>query len=195
MNPRTATVTRQTTETDLTVKLNLDGGGRTALATGIGFLDHMLTALALHAGWDLELTCRGDLPVDDHHTVEDCALALGQALDQALGDRTGLARFGWALVPLDEALARAAVDLATRPTCSCDLQLVRESLGGVACENLEHFMVSLARAGRFCLHLDLLKGSNDHHKAEAGFKSLARALRQAVQVTGGPTPSSTKGVL
>jgi imidazoleglycerol phosphate dehydratase HisB len=195
MTQRTATVTRRTRETDIIVRLTLDGDGRTAVETGIGFLDHMLTALALHAGWNLELSCRGDLQVDDHHTAEDCALALGQALDEALGDRTGIVRFGWAMVPLDEALARSAVDLATRPFGSSDLQLQRETLGGLACENLPHFLMSLAQAGRFCLHVDVLKGRNDHYKAEAAFKSLARALRQAATPADGEAVPSTKGVL
>ena len=192
---RTADINRKTRETDISLKLNLDGKGELAIATGIGFLDHMLSALALHAGWDLKLTCRGDLQVDDHHTAEDCALALGQGLDQALGQREGLTRFGWAIAPLDESLCRAVVDLAARPFCEVDLQFKREMLGGVACENVEHFVCSLATAGRFCCHLDLLKGANDHHKAEAGFKALALALRQALAITGDGGVPSTKGVL
>ena len=192
---RQADIQRTTRETDITLKLVIDGAGQTTIATGIGFLDHMLTALAFHAGWDLKLDCQGDLQVDDHHTAEDCALVLGQALDTALGDRKGIERFGWAMIPLDEALGRASVDLATRPTCSVDLGLEREMLGTLACENLTHFVQSFATAGRFCCHLDVLKGTNDHHRAEAAFKSLARALRQATVVTGATAPPSTKGVL
>jgi imidazoleglycerol phosphate dehydratase HisB len=192
---RRATLKRKTRETDISLELDLDGTGRAAVATGIGFLDHMLTALAFHAGWDLDLTCAGDLEVDDHHTAEDCALALGQALDEALGDRAAIERFGWAMIPLDEALGRAVVDLATRPTAAVDLGLKREMLGTLACENVTHFFQSLATAGRFCLHLDVLAGENDHHRAEAAFKSLARALRQAARQTGAAVPSSTKGVL
>jgi imidazoleglycerol-phosphate dehydratase len=195
MKPRQATIARQTRETDIQLSLNLDGTGQIEIGTGIGFLDHMLDSLALHAGWDLQLTCRGDLQVDDHHTTEDCALALGQAVNQALGDRRDLARFGWALVPLDEALARAAVDLATRPLCRCDLQLEREALGALATENLPHFLRSLSQEGRFCLHVDVLKGDNDHHRAEAGFKALAVALRQAASCAGRESSPSTKGVL
>jgi imidazoleglycerol-phosphate dehydratase len=195
MKPRQATIARQTRETDIQLSLNLDGTGQIEIGTGIGFLDHMLDSLALHAGWDLQLTCRGDLQVDDHHTTEDCALALGQAVNQALGDRRDLARFGWALVPLDEALARAAVDLATRPLCRCDLQLEREALGALATENLPHFLRSLSQEGRFCLHVDVLKGDNDHHRAEAGFKALAVALRQAASRAGRESSPSTKGVL
>jgi imidazoleglycerol phosphate dehydratase HisB len=192
---RTATVARRTRETDIALTLDLAGSGRAEVATGIGFLDHMLTSLVLHAGWNLELTCRGDLAVDDHHTAEDCALALGRALDECLGDRGNVGRFGWAMVPLDEALGRAAVDLATRPFCAVSLGLKREALGGIACENLEHFVSSFATAGRFCCHLDVLAGTNDHHKAEAAFKSLALALRQAVALTGDRTVPSTKGAL
>jgi imidazoleglycerol phosphate dehydratase HisB len=192
---RTATIKRQTRETDITLTLGLDGSGQADIDTGIGFLDHMLEALTLHAGWDLDLVCRGDLKVDDHHTAEDCALALGQALDEALGERKSLTRFGWALAPLDEALCRAAVDLAARPYCAVDLGLKREMLGGIACENLEHFVNSFAVAGRFCCHLDVLKGDNDHHRIEAAFKSLALALRQALVLTGTGEAPSTKGVL
>jgi imidazoleglycerol phosphate dehydratase HisB len=192
---RTATINRKTRETAIDLTLGLDGTGQARIDTGIGFLDHMLTALTLHAGWDLDLVCRGDLQVDDHHTAEDCALALGQALDQALGAREGIARFGWALAPLDEALCRAVVDLAARPCADIDLQLQREALGGLACENIPHFVQSFATAGRFCCHLDVLKGANDHHRAEAGFKSLALALRQALSPTAVPGAPSTKGVL
>jgi imidazoleglycerol phosphate dehydratase HisB len=191
---RSSTIQRTTRETDITLQLELEGSGSIAVDTGIGFLDHMFTALAFHAGWDLSLTCRGDLVVDDHHTAEDCALTLGQAFDQALGDRRGIARFGWAMVPLDEALGRAVVDLATRPFCSVELGLRREMLGSLATENLIHVVRSFASAGRFCLHLDGLAGENDHHRAEAAFKSLALALRQATALTGS-APPSTKGVL
>jgi imidazoleglycerol phosphate dehydratase HisB len=190
-----ANITRRTRETDIVLTLDLDGSGLTKIATGIGFLDHMVSALTLHAGWDLELACRGDLEVDDHHTAEDCALALGQALDAALGERKGITRFGWSLVPLDEALCRAVVDLAARPFCDVDLQLKRDALGGIACENLDHFMRSFVTAGRFCCHLDVLKGANDHHKVEAGFKSLALALRQALARVANTDALSTKGVL
>lgn len=195
MKSRTATITRKTRETDISLQLNLDGSGQLAINTGLGFLDHMLSSLALHAGWDLQLECQGDLQVDDHHTVEDCAICLGQALDQALGDRRALQRFGWAMTPLDEALGRAAVDLATRPWSAVDLQLEREFLGTLACENLPHFLGSLATSGRFCCHVDVLKGRNDHHKAEAAFKALALALRQALAPVSRQADPSTKGVL
>ena len=164
------------------------------MQTGLGFLDHMLTSLARHGGLDLTLRCAGDLHIDDHHTVEDCALVIGAALDQALGDRAGIARFGDALVPMDEALARAAIDLSGRPWPAVSLGLRRERIGAVATENLTHFFISLAMAGRLNLHLDVLKGDNDHHRAEAAFKATARALRAAVAIEGGGIPS-TKGVL
>lgn len=195
MTPRTAVIKRKTRETDISLQINLDGTGQLAINTGLGFLDHMLSTLALHAGWDLQLECQGDLEVDDHHSAEDCAICLGQGLDQALGKRQNLQRFGWAMTPLDEAVARSVVDLATRPWSEVDLQLKREFLGTMACENLDHFLRTFATSGRFCCHVDVLKGSNDHHKAEAAFKSLAAALRLALTPTANQLDPSTKGVL
>lgn len=195
MNERTATIERTTRETSLKATLALDGTGTAKVATGLGFLDHMLTALARHAGFDLTLEGTGDLHVDDHHTAEDAALVLGRALDEALGERRGIARFGSAHAPLDEALARAVVDLSGRPFPVIDLGLRRERLGDVACENLSHVLASLATAGRFTLHVTVLCGDNDHHRVEAAFKALALALRQAVALTGGAEIPSTKGVL
>jgi imidazoleglycerol-phosphate dehydratase len=195
MGARRAAVSRKTLETAIEVELALDGTGRAEVATGIGFLDHMLGALAKHARFDLSLKCQGDLEIDDHHTVEDCALALGQALDQALGQRRGVARFGSAHAPLDEALARAVIDLSGRPYAVVDLALERDALGGLACENVAHFFTSLATAGRMALHVDVLRGANDHHRAEAAFKAAALALRQAVRVEGPDQVPSTKGVL
>ena len=192
---RRAEVSRKTGETEITVALGLDGEGRAEIESGIGFLDHMLTSLARHARFDLRLTCQGDLEIDDHHTVEDCALALGQALDRALGERRGIARFGSAYAPLDEALARAVVDLSGRACAVIELGLVREMLGELACENISHFFVSLATTGRLALHLDVLRGANDHHRAEAAFKAAALALRQAVRADGSDEVPSTKGVL
>jgi imidazoleglycerol phosphate dehydratase HisB len=175
--------------------LDLDGTGKTAIKTGIGFLDHLLDSLSRHARFDLMLTCEGDLQVDDHHTAEDCALALGDALDRALGERRGVNRFGWALAPLDEALARAVVDLSGRPFSDVALGLQREAIGGLACENVGHFLRSLATAARMTLHVDVLKGENDHHRAEAAFKATALALRQAVARSGFDDVPSTKGTL
>jgi imidazoleglycerol-phosphate dehydratase len=195
MSARSAVITRKTLETEIRAELALDGEGQAEIATGIGFLDHMLTSLAKHARFDLKLSCSGDLEVDDHHTAEDCALALGQALDQALGERRGIARFGSAYAPLDEALARAVVDLSGRPCAVVELGLTREALGDLACENVAHVFASLATAGRMALHLDVLRGMNDHHRAEAAFKALALALRQAVRREGPDQVPSTKGVL
>ncbi len=195
MNERRSRIDRTTNETSARADLLLDGKGIARVATGLGFLDHMLSALTRHAGFDLTLEITGDLHVDDHHTAEDAALVLGQALDGALGERRGIARFGSALAPLDEALARAVVDLSGRPFPVIDLGLRRERLGDVACENVDHVLRSLAMAGRFTLHVDVLRGENDHHRAEAAFKAVALALRQAVALTGSTDVPSTKGVL
>ncbi len=192
---REASLHRITGETDIRVELRLDGRGDGRIETGLPFLDHMLAQLARHGRLDLTLTCRGDLAVDDHHTVEDCALALGAALDRALGERRGIARFGAAYAPLDEALARVVVDLSGRPWAEVSLGLARESLGGVAAENFAHFFHSLATAARMALHVDVLRGRNDHHRIEAAFKALALALREAVRATGEEAVPSTKGVL
>ncbi|MCG3125925.1 MAG: Histidine biosynthesis bifunctional protein HisB [Phycisphaerae bacterium] len=195
MTPRTASVQRKTAETDVTLRLNIDGAGAAEIRTGVGFLDHLLTALARHARFDLTLTCIGDLHVDEHHTAEDCALALGAALDQALGDRRGVSRFGDAFAPLDEALARAVVDLSGRPFADVRLDLRRDALGALACENVAHVLRSLASAARLTLHVDVLRGENDHHKAEAAFKATSLALRRAVARDGSDDVPSTKGVL
>lgn len=193
--PRRAEHRRKTKETEIAVALQLDGTGEAKVATGVGFLDHMLTALARHARFDLDLSCSGDLDVDDHHTAEDCALALGAALDQALGERRGIRRFGSAYAPLDEALARAVVDLSGRPFAEVSLQLTRDRLGELAAENAGHVIRSLAAAARACIHVDVLRGENDHHKAEAAFKALALALREAVALDGSGEVPSTKGTL
>lgn len=195
MTARTAHIHRTTAETDVELTLCIDGSGTADIHTGLGFYDHMLGALARHARFDLTLRCTGDLVVDDHHTVEDCAIALGDALLAAVGDRRGLRRFGSAYAPLDEALARAVVDLSGRPWTEVHLGLTREAIGGVACENLGHALRSLAIAARMTLHVDVLRGENDHHRAEAAFKALALALRHAVARDGHDDVPSTKGVL
>ena len=195
MTPRTARIERRTTETEIQLTLTLDGTGAAEVHTGIGMLDHLLTALARHARFDLALTCRGDLEVDDHHTAEDCALALGEALDAALGERRGIARFGEAHAPLDEALARAVVDLFGRPWAEIHLDLAGPRLGGLAAENVTHVLQSLATRARAALHVDVLRGANDHHRAEAAFKAVALALRRAVARDGTDAVPSTKGVL
>ena len=195
MDRREVELTRATKETDIACWLNLDGSGVAEVDTGIGFFDHMLSALAKHARFDLNLKCQGDLHIDDHHSVEDCALVVGNCLDDALGERKGIARFGCAHVPLDEALCRAVVDLSGRPYPAINLGLERERLGELSCENIPHFFESFAVTGRMALHVDVLKGRNDHHRSEASFKAVAVALRQAVARDGSSTVPSTKGAL
>ena len=195
MTQRTAELTRKTKETDITCRLNLDGTGQVEVNTGIGFFDHMLTALGKHARFDLTLTCEGDLHIDDHHSVEDCALILGSCLDEALGERKGIVRFASAYAPLDEALCRAVVDLSGRPYPDISMGLTRERLGELACENIAHFFESFAMTARMSLHVDVLKGRNDHHRSEATFKAVALVLRQAVALDGTSDVPSTKGML
>lgn len=195
MKPRQAKVNRKTNETDISCVLNLDGSGQAKVRTGIGFLDHMIESLARHARFDLELTCNGDLEVDDHHSAEDAALVLGEAMDKALGERKGIARFGWAFAPMDEALARVAIDLSGRSMAVIDLGLKRNAVGELSSENATHFLQSLAAASRMTLHVDVLRGYNDHHRAEAAFKAVALALKQAVSVGDLDQVPSTKGVL
>ncbi len=195
MTTRKAEISRKTKETEIAVSLDLDGDGAAEVTTGIGFLDHMLSSLAKHARFDLTLSCKGDLHIDDHHTAEDCALALGTALDEALGPRAGITRFGSAYAPLDEALARAVIDFSGRPYAYVELGLKREALGGLSCENVGHVLRSLATSARATLHVELLRGENDHHRTEAAFKAVALALRQAVASTGEDGVPSTKGVL
>jgi len=191
---RRAEIDRETTEVTITGYLDLDGGGLAEVKTGLGFLDHMLTTLARHGRFDLELMASGDLGVDDHHTVEDCAIVLGRALDRALGDRSGITRFGYAYAPLDEALTRAVVDLSGRPWPEIAIDFSRDMVGEVATENIVHFLRSFAVEGRMALHVDLIRGDNDHHKAESAFKAMAMALRAAVSASGAVVPS-TKGTL
>jgi imidazoleglycerol phosphate dehydratase HisB len=191
---RRAEIERQTTEVSIRGHLDLDGTGISDVKTGLGFLDHMLTTLAKHGRFDMALSATGDTDVDDHHTVEDCAIVLGRALDDALGDRTGISRFGYAYAPLDESLSRAVVDLSGRPWAEVSIDFARDTIGDVATENIVHFLSSFAIEGRLALHVDLLRGDNDHHKAESAFKALAMALRSAVSADGAGVPS-TKGTL
>ena len=192
---RSAQVKRETSETEISLDLTLEGTGRTDIETGVGFLDHLLAAVARHGSLDLTLTCRGDLNIDDHHTVEDCGIALGSAFDAALGERRGIVRFGFAYAPLDEALARAVVDISGRGGAHVDLDLQREAIGALATENIPHFITSFARNAGITVHVDVLKGENDHHRAEAAFKALGLALRSAVMLTGDDAVPSTKGVI
>ena len=192
---RTATVTRETAETRVSCTVDLDGTGRAAITTGIGMLDHLLGALARHSRIDVSLTCAGDLHVDDHHTAEDCAITLASALDTALGERRGIGRFGSAYAPLDEALVRAVIDLSGRPWAEVHLALRADKLGGLSSQNVSHVLRSLAIGLRAALHVDVVRAENDHHQAEAAFKAVALALRQAVATDGTTTVPSTKGVL
>jgi histidinol-phosphate aminotransferase len=194
--PRQAAIRRQTGETDVAATFSLEGTGRARVDTGLGFLDHMLAQIASHGLFDLEVQARGDLEVDEHHTVEDVAIALGQALDAALGDRRGLVRMGHAYAPLDEALARVVVDLSGRPYAVIDAEFTTPRIGAVDTDLIIHFLETLAVHARLSLHAHVLYGRNDHHKAEALFKALGRALDAATQHDprrqGIP---STKGVL
>jgi imidazoleglycerol-phosphate dehydratase len=193
---RVGAVERRTRETEIVLRLDLDGEGRSRIATGVGFLDHMLTSLATHARFDLDVRCKGDLHVDAHHSVEDVGIALGQALKQALGDKKGIVRFGHAYCPLDEALTRAVVDLSGRPWLHFGVTWKAQRIGDLATELFEDFFWALVDHGRFNLHLDALRGRNSHHVAETLFKATARALATAVardpRVSGVP---STKGSL
>ncbi|KAF2158203.1 hypothetical protein K461DRAFT_264982 [Myriangium duriaei CBS 260.36] len=223
---RSTTLSRITNETKIVLTLNVDGGALSPLPsitgqspskeeaekshaaqssasqtisidTGIGFLDHMLHALAKHAGWSLQLVCKGDLHIDDHHSAEDTFIALGSAFKTALGSTAGLARFGYAYAPLDEALSRAVVDLSNRPFCVAELGLKREKLGDLSCEMIPHCLQSWSQGAGVTMHVDCIRGTNDHHRAESAFKALAVAIRMATtRVKGreGEVPS-TKGVL
>ena len=195
MNPRIATTSRTTRETQIECSVNLDAPGGSTISTGLGFLDHMFDALARHSGIAINLTCTGDLVVDDHHSVEDSAIVLGKCIDEALGERVGIERFASAYAPLDEALARCVIDFSGRPFAFVELGFVRETLGDVATENITHFFESLAVSMRATLHVDLIRGKNDHHKAEAAFKALALVLRDATRITRGDDMPSTKGTL
>lgn len=189
--PRVASVLRETRETRIAVRVDLEGSGCT-IDTGIGFFDHMLEQIASHGAFALELSCKGDLEVDEHHTVEDCALALGQALDEALGDRRGIGRYGFVL-PMDESRAQVAVDLSGRPALVFEAQFPRDRIGGLSTEMVKHFFHSLSQSLRAALHLSVV-GDNSHHMVEALFKGTGRALRPALRRQGFELPS-TKGSL
>jgi imidazoleglycerol-phosphate dehydratase len=193
---RAAQVERKTKETDVRVKLNLDGSGRSKIRTGLPFLDHMLELLSKHGRFDLDIFCKGDLEIDDHHSVEDIAITLGQALSQALGDKAGIRRYGDAVVPMDEALCRSVIDLSGRFYLVYEVTTRRQKIGNFSVELAEHFWRSLAETAKFNLHIDCLRGRNTHHILEGTFKASALALRSAVErdprLTGVP---STKGIL
>jgi imidazoleglycerol-phosphate dehydratase len=193
-SPRKAAVKRTTKETDISVEVNLDGEGRSDISTGIGFFDHMLTSLSKHSRIDMAITCKGDLPIDDHHSVEDVAITLGQAIVKALGQKQGIERYGWALIPMDETLARSAIDLSGRSVLVFKAAFSRPEINGFSTEMVEHFFFSLAEHLKANIHLEICYGRNTHHKVEGLFKALAVAMRQAVKITSDDMPS-TKGVI
>lgn len=221
--PRNAILTRTTGETNIQISLNVDGGplefkdsilGKSypglenhnaisankkhqflEIHSGIGFLDHMITALAKHGGWSIILECVGDLHIDDHHTTEDVGILLGEVFHAALGHVKGVKRFGSAFAPLDEALSRAVVDLSNRPFAFVELGLKREKIGDLSCEMIPHFLESFAQSARITMHVDCLRGFNDHHRSESAFKALALAVKEAIAFTGADDVPSTKGVL
>ncbi|KAF7441048.1 imidazoleglycerol-phosphate dehydratase [Pleurotus ostreatus] len=220
MAARQASISRKTNETQIEVFIDLDcapGTQKTQtieVSTGIGFLDHMYTALAKHGGMSLTMKCKGDLWIDDHHTADkypalnfltllwltfpttqDSAIALGTAFKQALGEIKGIRRYGTGFAPLDEALSRAVIDICSRPYCVTDLGLKREKIGDLSTEMIPHIFYSFAIASGVTLHVDVLRGENDHHRSESAFKALALAIRQAIERTGGDDVPSTKGVL
>lgn len=196
MMTRQAFITRETSETTISLNVALDQSNSSEIQTGIGFLDHMLSLLAFHAGIRLELRCSGDLQVDAHHTTEDLGLSLGAALRTALGNAKGIRRYGQSLLPMDEALVLVALDISGRTGCYCNLQIPSPRLGDFDTELVEEFFQALCRGGQFTLHLQQLAGRNSHHLCEACFKGFGRALREAITVTAGSgqIPSS-KGVL
>lgn len=192
---RLGTVKRNTKETQITLSLDLDGGGINRIDTGVGFFDHMLTALAVHSGIDLDIEVHGDLDVDCHHTVEDTGIALGDALAKALGDKAGICRYGSMFIPMDEALGFVSLDISGRPFLVFDCPFVTDRLGQMDTQMVEEFFRAFAYHAGITLHAKLLYGVNDHHKAEALFKALAHSLKQAVRRTDDARPLSTKGVL
>jgi imidazoleglycerol-phosphate dehydratase len=194
---RTSKITRKTAETDISVSINLDGTGRYDNQTGIGFFDHMLDQLARHSLIDMDIRASGDLHIDDHHTVEDVGIALGQALTQALGDKRGIRRYGACLLPMDDAQVRTALDLSARPYLIWNVEIAAPKIGTFDTELVREFFQALSTHGGITLHMDKLHGFNAHHIAEAAFKSVARALREAVETDPRKADAvpSTKGAL
>jgi imidazoleglycerol-phosphate dehydratase len=194
---RSATITRKTAETDISVEITLDGTGRYDIRTGVAFFDHMLDQLARHSLIDMTIRCEGDTHIDDHHSVEDVGIALGQALSHALGDKRGIRRYGDCLLPMDDALVRAALDLSGRPYLVWNVDLPTQKIGAFDCELVREFFQAFSTHGGITLHVDALHGLNSHHIAEAAFKAVARALRQAVETDPRKSDAvpSTKGTL
>ena len=179
---RVVKIERITKETNIKLELNLEGSGISDVKTGIGFLDHMLDLWTFHGLFNLKLTCKGDLEIDTHHTTEDIAIALGSALDEAVGEKKGIVRYGFYYVPMDEALLRVALDLSGRPEFVFSGEFLQSSIGNLDTQMIRHFFKSLAMSSRMTLHMSILYGINDHHKCEGLFKALGRALRQAVEI-------------
>lgn len=192
---RTAEISRKTKETDISVKFELDGSGKAEISTGIGFFDHMLTALAVHGGFDLTLSCKGDLGVDPHHSVEDTGIVLGKAFEKALGDKSGIMRYGSAEIPMDEALGTCVLDISSRPFLVFNADFYNERIGEFDVCLTEEFMRAFAFNAGITLHVSSPYGKNDHHKIEAMFKALAYALKKAVSVNTSGSAISTKGTL
>lgn len=192
---RTAEIARKTAETDISLTLNLDGTGKSSVNTGCGFLDHMLTLFAAHGRFDLTVVCRGDTQVDDHHSVEDIGICLGQAFSMALGDKRGITRYGSFLLPMDEALILSAVDISGRSCLCFGLEIPTEKIGAFDTELVEEFFLAFTRCCPMSLHFKQLAGKNSHHIVEGAFKSVARALKAAVALDGTNEIPSTKGVL
>ncbi len=194
MEQRTAKIQRKTKETDISLELNLDGLGKYEIDSGIGFLDHMLTHLSKHSKIDLKVKAKGDLKTDAHHTVEDIAICLGQALVEALGDKKGIARYGHSSVPMEETIANVSVDLSGRPSCIYNVEYRTDKIGDFDVQCLEEMLRSFSNTGKFNLHINVPYGTNSHHIAEAIFKGLGQALGAAVKIVGTDIPS-TKGTL
>lgn len=191
---RIAETSRVTKETEITMKLNLEGNGKSNISTGIGFFDHMLTLFSYHSNIDLEVVAKGDLEVCDHHLIEDCGIVLGQLLLEALQDKRGIARYGSARIPMDESLCHVDLDLSGRNYLVYNCDLKRENIGSYSCEMTKEFLYAFSSNAKMTLHVNVLYGENDHHKIEAIFKALGRALKQAIKVEGDTLPS-TKGML
>jgi imidazoleglycerol-phosphate dehydratase len=195
--PRTAAISRKTSETDITLTIDLDGAGVSTVNTGVGFFDHMLTHLAKHSLMDLTVQAKGDLHIDDHHTVEDVSLVIGSALDKALGDKKGIFRYGWASIPMEDTLANVALDLSGRPAFVFNVAFPSKKIGSFDVELIHESLRSLANTAKMNLHVNVPYGSNSHHVAEAIFKAFAKALRQAITVDPRAASAipSTKGTL
>ncbi|HSQ89507.1 imidazoleglycerol-phosphate dehydratase HisB [Romboutsia sp.] len=191
---RIAKIERKTLETEVLVEINLDGKGNSEINTGIGFLDHMLTLMAFHGSFDLKVNCNGDLYVDEHHTVEDIGITLGQAFNKALGDKKGIKRYSSIYIPMDEALCNTALDISNRPYLVFNVNFERAKVGNMDTQNFKEFFRAFVNESKTTLHINLLYGENDHHKIEAVFKAFARTLKEGIQITSNKVTSS-KGVL